>query len=136
MVWYTAIARVSRPGSWRLDVFIMSGVQFAMSKALAQTRGPTCTYHGVLSRVGRAQTILITSLIESPPSPPVPSFGALNFKQAFLDDHVELRESASFGDVSAMVEQWMSLEDADKNTLDADADADNMEENGMGAFSF
>ncbi|CAB1120210.1 unnamed protein product [Ectocarpus sp. CCAP 1310/34] len=65
-----------------------------------------------------------------------PSFARMQSVQAFLDDHVELRESASFGDVSAMVEQWMSLEDADKNNMDADADADNMEENGMGAFSF
>lgn len=49
--------------------------------------------------------------------------------QAFLDDHVELRSSASFGDVSAMVEHWMSLEDNN--------DADNLEEdNGMDAFSF
>ncbi|CAN0520180.1 unnamed protein product [Ectocarpus sp. 8 AP-2014] len=65
-----------------------------------------------------------------------PSFARMQSVQAFLDDHVELRESASFGDVSAMVEQWMSLEDTDKNNMDADADADNMEENGMGAFSF
>lgn len=33
-----------------------------------------------------------------------------------------------------MVEQWMSLEDTDKNIMGADAD--NMEENGMDAFSF
>ncbi|CBN80125.1 conserved unknown protein [Ectocarpus siliculosus] len=65
-----------------------------------------------------------------------PSFARMQSVQAFLDDHVELRESASFGDVSAMVEQWMSLEDTGKNTMDADADADNMDENGMGAFSF
>ncbi|CAM9253519.1 unnamed protein product [Ectocarpus sp. 13 AM-2016] len=65
-----------------------------------------------------------------------PSFARMQSVQAFLDDHVELRESVSFGDVSAMVEQWMSLEDADKNNMDADADAENMEENGMGAFSF
>ncbi|CAM9091953.1 unnamed protein product [Ectocarpus sp. 4 AP-2014] len=65
-----------------------------------------------------------------------PSFARMQSVQAFLDDHVELRESASFGDVSTMVEQWMSLEDADKNNMDADVDADNMEENGMGAFSF
>ncbi|CAM9195075.1 unnamed protein product [Ectocarpus fasciculatus] len=66
-----------------------------------------------------------------------PSFARMQSVQAFLDDHVELRESASFGDVSAMVEQWMSLEDTDKNTMDADAD--NMDENGMDgmdAFSF
>lgn len=31
--------------------------------------------------------------------------------QAFLDEHEELRLSASFGDVSAMVEHWMGLED-------------------------
>lgn len=51
------------------------------------------------------------------------------FLQAFLDDHVELRASASFGDVSAMVEHWMSLEDND--------DADNFEdESGMEGFTF
>lgn len=51
------------------------------------------------------------------------------FRQAFLDDHVELRASASFGDVSAMVEHWMSLEDGN--------DAENLEdENGMDALSF
>lgn len=51
------------------------------------------------------------------------------FPQAFLNDHVELRQSASFGDVSAMVEQWMSLEENN--------DEEHLEENGMGgAFSF
>ncbi|CAM9578104.1 unnamed protein product [Scytosiphon promiscuus] len=40
-----------------------------------------------------------------------PSFARMQSVQAFLDDHVELRQNASFGDVSAMVEQWMSLED-------------------------
>lgn len=53
----------------------------------------------------------------------------LPFLQAFLDDHVELKASASFGDVSAMVEHWMSLED---NNDAANFD----EENGMDAFSF
>lgn len=49
--------------------------------------------------------------------------------QAFLSDHVELRESASFGDVSAMVEQWMSLEE--------NIEDEHLDENGMGgAFSF
>lgn len=51
------------------------------------------------------------------------------FLQAFLDDHVELRQSASFGDVSAMVEQWMSLEENN--------DEEHLEDAGMGgAFSF
>eukprot|EP00752_Nemacystus_decipiens_P012671 g11225.t1 len=58
-----------------------------------------------------------------------PSFARMQSVQAFLDDHVELRASASFGDVSAMVEHWMSLEDNNY--------ADNLEdENGMDAFSF
>eukprot|EP00903_Cladosiphon_okamuranus_P015946 g14729.t1 len=58
-----------------------------------------------------------------------PSFARMQSVQAFLDDHVELRASASFGDVSAMVEHWMSLEDNN--------DAENLEdEDSMDAFSF
>lgn len=32
-------------------------------------------------------------------------------KQAFLNDHGELRESPSFGDVSALMGHWMNAED-------------------------
>lgn len=40
------------------------------------------------------------------------SVGVVVMLQAFLNDHTDLRESPSFGDVCALVGQWANLEDA------------------------
>lgn len=40
-----------------------------------------------------------------------PSFAKIQSVQAFLNEHTDLRESPSFGDVCAMVGQWANPED-------------------------